>query len=247
MAKHASNTLDYILQTTKPNLQALSQIRHFSNLKVAFDGQNIWIRGFSLEQIDSPEVNTLPAITIYYIKDNLLFPKGSLLPQTKIPSRLLWSTIQQAFVLEEPSINPNYFGIHDTISPKIVLSKIEQQTVAILAEINSKTIQIIESTGAYRFQNLKYTLINNDKILIIGTPLLPIQGDSYWLDKDFLFPNGYQLEFPILNESIKQIINPNNKYYVLWQKDNNYSLIPKSNCVPLSISSFRLTLSSLNL
>lgn len=244
MAKHSSNPLDFIVLTTKEYMQSLSQIRHFNNLKVAFSGNDIWIKGFSLEQINGPEVNTLPSKSIFYIKELLLFPKGSLLPKTKLPTALLWSPIAQALVIEEPKINYNFFGIHDTITPKIVPSKKEQNTSAILAMLNLSTKETIESTASYRFNNLKYTIINTNVLLIIGTPTLPIQGDSYWLDQDFLFPNGHHLEYPILSSNINAKINPSSLYYVLWHKDSSYSLIPKLDCLPLSISSFRLSLSS---
>jgi hypothetical protein len=243
MAKHTSNALEFLVLTTREHLQSLSQIRHFSNLKVAFKDNDIWIKDFSLDQIDSTEVSTLPFKSIFYLKDNLLFPKGSLLPKAKLPSLLLWTPIVQALVLKEPKINHNYFGIYDTIIPKIIPSKEEQSTVAILVTINTTTKKTIESTAAYRFKDLNYTILNSNTLLIIGTPTLPLQGESYWLDNHFLFPNGYHLEYPILSSSIAKQINPSNSHYVLWHKNSSYSLIPKLDCIPLTISSFRRSLS----
>ncbi len=244
MAKYSSNPIAFFVLTTKAHLQSLSQIRHFYNLKVAFSGEDIWIKDFSLVQIDSKEVTTLPSKKIFYLKDNLLFPKGSLLPKNKLPSQLLWSPIAQVFLLEEPKINHNFFGIHDVITPKIVPSKEEKDTIAILTPINSVIKKTIESTASYRFENLKYTIINSNTVLIIGTPTLPIQGESYWLEHSFLYPNGYHLKYSILSLSIKKKINPDDLYYVLWDKNNCYSLIPKADCLPLSISSFRLSLTA---
>lgn len=247
MAGDSSNFIEYIVFTTKEYSESLSQIRHFYNLKVAFDKDTIWIKGFSLDQLESIEVNTLPFKSIFYVENNLLFPKGSVLPKRKLPSMLLWSPIAKAFRVETPKMNHNFFGIHDAISPKIVPSKEEKETVAILTSIHSNTKKTLESTAAYRFKNIKYTLINSDTLLIIGTPLLPVQGESYWQQDDFLYPNGYSLEYPILSSSIKKILNPLGAYYILWEKDSSYLLIPKSDCLILSISSLRLSLATLAL
>jgi len=202
MEKYSSNIVNFIVLTTKENLQSLAQIRHFSNLKV------------------------------------------SLLPETKLPSMLLWSPIEKAFLLETPKINHNFFGIHDRIKPRIIASREEQKTVAVLASININTKETIKNSASYRLKDITYTIIDTHKILIIGTPLLPIQGESYWLDNNFLFPNGFNLEYPILSASIQKQLNPLDLYYVLWNKNGSYSLILKTDCLPLSISSFRLSLSA---
>ena len=67
MAEHSSNPIAYIVSTTKDQLQSLSQIRHFYNLKVAYNGNEIWIKDFNVDQIDSVEVQTLPYKSIFYI------------------------------------------------------------------------------------------------------------------------------------------------------------------------------------
>jgi len=247
MAESSSSVVDFFVLTIKANLQSLSQIRHFNNLKVAFKGEEIWIKGFYLEQIESVEVLTLPFKSVFYLKDNLLFPKDGLLPDRKVPSQLLWSPIAKAFIVESPKINYNFFGIDEKVQPKIITSKEEQNTVAIIAPINKNIKVTIESAPEYRLKNIKYTIINSSRMLFIGTPLLPIQGESYWMDGDFIFPNGYHLEYPILKAVIKKQINPSDLYYVLWHKNGGYSLILKSDCALLSISSFRLSLSTLAL
>lgn len=244
MAKHATNSVGFFALTTKAYLQSLSQIRHFYNLKVAFNGKDVWVKGFTAEQIESVEVNTLPSKSVFYLKDNLLFPKDSLLPKMKVPSLLLWSAIVQALPLTSPKINHNFFGIHETIVPTIKPSKVVKDTKAILVTINTYTKKIIENIASYRLKDVKYTIINAKEILIIGTPIVSVQGQNYWLMNDFLFPNGYELEYPILNTVIKKQINPADLYYVLWYKDESYSLILKSDFSPLSISSFRLSLSA---
>lgn len=244
MAENSSNPITFLVTTTKEHLQSLAQIRHFENLKVAFEGNNIWVKDFSLEQIDSALVKTLPFKSIYYLKENLLFPKGSLLPKAKLPKLLLWASIQQAFALEDVKLNHNFFGIHDTIQPRLIPSTKERDTFALLTPLNFETKKTIENAAAFRLKKLKYTIINDIKLLILGIPNLPIQSHGFWLNNDFLFPNGYTLEFDILLASIKEKINPSGNFYVFWQNDNSYSLIAKSDFMPLSISSFRLSLTA---
>ena len=247
MAKNSADIIEFLVRIDKSDLDTLAQIRHFENLKLAPNENDIWVKGFSMEQIDGVAVKTLPKKNIFYIKDSKLFPKESLLPIGKLPSSLLWTPIQMALLLEEPQLNHNFFGIHETIDIQLSPFSEEKQLFATLINLDSTTKSTIESSPNFRLEHLKYVLVNTSKLLIIGHPTLGIKGQSFWFYNDFLLPNGYHFKFPILTKSIKNAINSNGEYYVLWQKNNSYALIKKSDFKPMSISSFRRTLSLLDI
>nr|WP_321245799.1 hypothetical protein [uncultured Psychroserpens sp.] len=247
MAKNSTDIIEFLVRIDRSDLDTLAQIRHFENLKLAQNENDLWVKGFSMEQINGVAVKTLPKKNIFYIKDSKLFPKESLLPIGKLPTSLLWTPIQMALLLEEPQLNHNFFGIHEAVDIQLAPYNDEKQLFATLINLDSISKSTIECSPNFRLEHLKYVLINNSKLLIIGHPTLAIKGQSFWLYNDFLLPNGYHFKFPILSNSIKQSINSTGVHYALWQKNNSYALIKKSDFKPMSISSFRRTLSLLDI
>jgi len=100
----------------------------------------------------------------------------------------------------------------------------------------------IETAPKFRLEPLQWVVLDKSA-LILGNPLLPIKGNTYWLDHDFLLPTGYHFEWFALTKTIQEKLNPSGENLILWNLDNSYSTIPKTTIKQLSISSFRLTFS----
>lgn len=233
----------YLFEIPIEHKNILGQIRHWDNLKAAFYNNVIWIKDISLKQINSIEIQGLPYKTVYYLEDNLLFLKNSLLPVKKMPLGLLWSPIGRLLPVELPVFNHNFFEINERIHVRIAASSIEQQSYAQLIS-KEEAARYIETAPKIRLQNLKWVLVD-DSILIIGTPVLPIRGRTFWFYEDCLLPTGFNFEFPLLRDIIVEMVNPHRENIILWQKDNTHILFSKEEFKPLSISSFRLTFSKI--
>jgi hypothetical protein len=91
-------------------------------------------------------------------------------------------------------------------------------------------------------QKLKWVLLPDNKALILGTPLLPIQGNPFWKYKNLLFPAGYQLNYHILADYIIEKYTCNNNW-LCWLHNGNCVEIDKSFIKDLSLASFRKTIS----
>lgn len=231
----------YFLEINKEHKDFLGAVRQWENLKIAFEINTIWIKEFSAEQINSSEILQIPYAKIYELKENLLFEKGKQLPAKKLPSGLLWSPILRGLPVSLPNFNHNFFGIDQTLDIALKQSEDVKEAYALLVQYQELKAYI-EAAPKFRLEPLQWVVINN-KALIIGKPLLPLKGDTYWLKNDFLVPSGYDFEWPVLTQTFKDKLNPFDKNLILWNKDNSYSSIPKQNIKPLSISSFRLTFS----
>lgn len=229
----------YYVELHKSHLEYLAPIRHWDNLKLAFEGERAFIKDFTPLQINDVVLLQIPHIIVYELKEQLLFRKDKLVPTKKLPSALLWMPILNALPIDLPKYNMNYFGIHDKIDIKIVKSEAEQKPYGVITKLENVK-GYIETLPQVRLQNLKWIIIE-DSILFLGTPLLPIKGQAYWLKDNCLFPTGYALEFDVLFPIIKKQLNPNNDSMLLFQNNNSYLSIPLSDCKPLSLSSFRLT------
>lgn len=87
MASDTSNRITYFLLLEKSRKNDLAAIRQWSNLKVAFENDYIWIKDFDYAQIHSPEVKCIPFKVIYDCHDSKLHATGSLLPERTVPKQ----------------------------------------------------------------------------------------------------------------------------------------------------------------
>lgn len=239
MAQNAPNDINYFLVIHESKKEDLASVRPWSNLKIAFEEKFIWVKDFDFAQINSLEVKCIPYKTIYYSKQGKLYLLNSLLPDRNIPN-LLWTNIDRAITIKLPSFNHNYFGLNENIATRIVACEYEHEAEIMITSITSLQ-QYIETAPAIRLQKLKWVILNNDKVLIIGKPMLPINGNVYWKKDNAILPTGFNFEFPLLTDVIHSTINPENQFLVIWNTDNTYALIDKDEFEPLSLSSFRLS------
>ena len=238
MAEYTANPVTYLLEIPAAYKDLLGHIRHWDNLKAAFEGETLWVKDISPEQADSVLIKGIPYSKLYYNNAGLLFLKGSLLPVKKMP-HALWSPLAYALPVTLPPVNHNYFGISQKIAVTIVPSQKEQPVYALLAEKDAAG-NYIQTAPKVRLNRLQWVGIGNS-LLITGTPLLPVPGRPYWLYDGFLLPAGFDFELPLLAKKLKQHIDPHNTMIILWYEDSTYSTIQKEAFMPLSISSFRLT------
>ncbi|WP_337966708.1 hypothetical protein [uncultured Flavobacterium sp.] len=231
----------YFLEIKKEYKDFLGSIRHWDNLKTAFEADVVWVKDFLQEQINAPEIQQIPYKKVYELKENLLFEYGNLLPSKKLPSGLLWTPILRALPVSLSKFNHNFFGINHQLQITIKASEEVKEACALLVDYDELKLYI-ETAPRYRLESLQWIVIDKSA-LIIGNPLLPIKGKTYWLADDFLLPTGYNFEWFALAKTFQEKLNPSGENLILWNTDNSYSSIPKIKIKPLSISSFRLTFS----
>ena len=243
MAKDVANDLSYFLSLDEKDKDYLGSIRHWEQLKVGFEQPKIWLKDLDYAHISSVEVQTLPSKRIYTEKDGKLFPLGSLLPEGRLPS-VMWTPISRAFPVSRPSLNHNYFGLTKTMEIRLITSENEQESVASLFPVKQLG-KYLESAPAIRLKPLKWTLLDKHHALVLGTPLLPVAGVTYWQEGRSLLPAGFKLELHALNEHLTSLAGAEGNDLVLWDPSGNYTLIREDQWEQLSLSSFRLT-SSIN-
>lgn len=240
MANNAENIINYYLRLPLSCRAELAHIRSWANLKTGVDGQMFWVKGFTEEQINDVKVKIIPEKVLFYEKDNKLFLLNSLLPEISIPG-ILWSPIENGLPITLPQFNHNYFGVNEQI--EITLNPSEKEETAVLQKVAiSHLVQYINIAPAIRLAPLKWCLFGDSEALVMGTPLLPLPGNTYWLNAGFILPSGYDLTYPFLQNHIEVYLNTLNHNYVLWDVEGNYSLIDKSVFIPLTRSSLRQTL-----
>lgn len=235
MEKYAPKSINY-LRIHKAQLEFLGYIRHWKQLKIGYESNWIWIKELTEEQLESVAIKRIPNQVAYYENGAKLSLKGNLLPECSIPN-VLWTPIQRALPLQLPLLNHNYFGTSEKIKLQLVSSPKEQEAYALLSNLEDLG-EFIETSAAIRLKTLKWTLVGQ-QALILGAPMLPIQGLAYWRWKQFLIPAGYDFNYPSLAESLHQSILHKSKGWIVWALDNSYYSIDSKYVQTLSLSSYR--------
>ena len=240
MATDAADNLIHYLFVDKKYQQSLGSIRHWDNLKVGFDEQGIWVKNLQIHQLQSKEIQTIPQKKIFYEKEGRLFPKKSLLPDGVVPT-LIWTPIDRALPVKLPSLNHNFFGINDSLKIKLIETENEKDSVAMITDLD-----VLGGCLSYvpdvRLKNLSWCILDDYTACILGTPLLSIQGEVFWQDRDIFLPSGYDVDLGVLREEMKSLLGLANDELALWLKSGDLLKLSYSNFRPLSRASFRLSL-----
>jgi len=217
----------------------LANIRHWTHLKMGNEQGQVWVKGFTGAEIASREVLSIPHKELYREVGAKLYKLNSRLPDRNIPA-LLWTSINRAIAIASPSFNHNFFGISERVKIALVPSEREQPVLAQLVRL--------EELGAYlqtapktRLKPIKWLIVGT-KALLLGTPVLPLNGRSYWRYGAFLLPAGFQPEPALLLASLSKRLDPENQYWTLIKEEGSYIQAKKAYFKSLTLSSFRLSM-----
>lgn len=224
-------------------MDLLGELRTRPNLKLAIDKELCWLSGFNEEDVQSKLIQGIPTKKIYAEKNGMLFLWKSLLPSRHIPD-VLWTPIDRALRIESPSYNENYFGLKEDIVVKIVPSELYNPPTAMLVELDLLEKYLIDAP-AIRLTKIKWTVVNGNSALLLGTPLLPLKGNTYWKSGVHFLPEGFDFELHSLNRSIEKKLSSEDATLLFWSEDGTYQIISADDFASLSRSSFRLTIEKL--
>lgn len=240
MAENSSDNIkEFWAELPRTDEDYLGSIRDWKNVQIATDGETIWLKGFTDEQVLSSELHQLPNFLLYELRDGLLFKKEALVPSKKMRTALLWMPIDKALRLTFPVSNQNYFGISEKVSIRLKESNEEHMVLALVSKM-ANIKERIAALPKFRLEKLEWIIIE-DEALFLGTPLLSLPGKTYWTKDGHLLPSGFDFEFKNLSTFLQQKYNKDLDKWLLWDENGNYLAIKKTDFRPLSVSSFRLT------
>ncbi|WEK69522.1 MAG: hypothetical protein P0Y62_17005 [Candidatus Chryseobacterium colombiense] len=240
MAEDSSERLkEFWAEIPRRDEYSLGSIRDWKNIQIAGDGETIWLKGFTVEQVASSEIRQLPDFILYELKNGLLFRRNALVPSKKVRTALLWSSIDKTLKLTFPPSNHNFFGIDEKIEVHLKKGEHEFPAAALLCSIDDIKDKIIE-IPKFKLERLEWIVID-DQALLLGTPLLGFPGRTFWMKDDHLLPTGFDFEFKNLSSLLRKKYNKDSDKWLLWNENGSYLALNKEDFRKLSVSSFRLT------
>lgn len=244
MEGDAGNGVEYWLSIDQKFEEVLFKLRDWSHLKIAREDAFTWIKGFSASEVNSVQVLSLPSASRYYIKEAKLIPCGQRLPDRVAPS-LLWTPIQRGLKVSLPSQNFNYFGISQTHEITVIPSDQEVAVVATVLDLNSLA-EYVSNAPSVRLENLNWTVLDSQKAIVIGRPILPIMGDDYYQNDNFLIPVGWKFKHENMTRLYGQALAEGLHFWYLISNENKLYKIKKSNFNHLNRGAVKSTISALS-
>ena len=106
-----------------------------------------------------------------------------------------------------------------------------------------KTLETyLYSVWNFRIKNLKWTLLNKEEALIIGTPILPIQGQDLYEHACFLLPAGKKFQYSNMVKVYEVALEDSTEYWYLIDEQSSIQKLRKADFTKLSKGSFIKTM-----
>lgn len=242
MEVDASNAITYYVSIPLEYKHELMAIRTWPDLEAANDGEILWFRGMTSDQVGSVDIQSLTHRRIYRLNQGKLFLIGNLLPEFEEPN-LNWTALSELLKVSRPEYNNNFIELTQKIRFRLEPATQEVPPEVIRVEIDLLS-DYMADVPEVRLTPLLWTVIGNEA-LVTGKPVPTIKGQSYWFDGAFFVPSGFVLKPELLRNKLAGVINPERSWHVFWNEDGTYFKVRQSDFRPLSRSSFRLTKSKL--
>lgn len=230
---------ELIIVLSQADKAALGSVRCLPGLQAAEDEGFIWVRGINaLENIDL-RIRQLPGLHTYTLDaENNLFPHGGLTPVAKLKP-LKWIPVAEYITVQLPvSALPGKVSMQHII--KLISSGRSQEGNVLLTDLATwKTYA--ETAPLVRLQQTRFAVSENNKVLIMGTPLPALPGREYMLQDTLLLPCGFEFDPPAISELVIARLDPSKESLLLFDTDGTWEKVPKNAFMPSTRSAIRLT------
>lgn len=230
---------ELILVLAEKDRLSLGNIRCIPNIQAAISEGFIWLRGIAATGNIDLKIKQIPAQQSYTLDDeNYLFPINTVTPIGKL-KEMDWQDLSTFMPVEIPvAALPAQTDLQQPI--QLVKAKQMVEGTALLSDLNVLK-QYAERAPAIRLQQIRFAVSEYDKVLIVGTPLLPIPGKEYWMRNSMLLPSGYDFEFPIFADLIRSRLALEKDIYLLFDEQGNWEKIPLAHFKQGTRSAIRMT------
>jgi hypothetical protein len=229
----------FIVVLKEKDRDTLAAIRLYPNIEVASDASEIWLR-LPLQSggLDMP-IRQLPLVSTFVLDENKqLYPMGGLTPVSQLKP-MTWMPLTDFLPIELPvSVMPAL--VSDTVSIRIKPSEKEQKAVA-LSTSQAAWLAYATTAPEARLKRLKFAVSDVNTVLVVGEPLPPIEGETYWLRHNIFMPSGFDFEFPIVSALVFQKEKLENHAFLLFNTEGAYQRIEELDFVLSTRSAVRLT------
>jgi hypothetical protein len=218
---------------------ALGAVRNLLHLRVAEDGDLLWLRGIEADAGPNLRVQQLPVLNTYTLDEHgNLFPVGGTTPTNKL-KELKWYPVAEYVNVELPtSALPGMTA--ERYKVRITASAREREAKALMTSF-SVWEEYATRASELRLERLRFAVSENKDVLILGTPLPPIPGKEFWMHHSILIPCGFDFEVTLVADLLAEKLDPSHNSIFVFNADGAYEKISNMDFAPATRSAVRLT------
>ncbi|TCD29601.1 hypothetical protein EZ456_00875 [Pedobacter psychrodurus] len=183
----------------------------------------IWLKGPLDNKHNQVLIDSLPILASYKLNgQNRLFPDGKLTPVALL-NAMEWKTLPEFMPLEMP-----VSAIPAQQTPLMPVNLVRNQNPQPAYALQTNFMawkKYVDGAPQIRLQHLKFVVSTAQEVFIIGDPLPPIPGKSFWLNGSLLVSAGYNFDPPFLASLLNQKLKPITPSYILFNKNGKQNSI----------------------
>jgi hypothetical protein len=240
MGADSSSQLIAVLELPVIHVQYLYKFRMLEHLVAAKYDECIFVTGFS--ETDMTEAYNIPFASHFINRNGELRKPGHLVPAKTLPRDLNWLPLGDMLPLSLPNCAGSGFTDFARVQLQLIPDDVEKEPVAIMTGLRD-LLAYVEQASSVRFESLRWTLLADmNKAFIVGQPLIPLPGITFWRQERIFIPTGYSLNFPVAIPELQEKINLANEEWMIWLSASEYIRINRKAVTAFSRGSLRLTL-----
>lgn len=184
----------------------------------------IWLKGPLNSGPNQLAISSLPVLASYELDEqNHLFPKNRSTPVKQLED-WEWEKLSDFVSVEMPI---SALPAQQVAPVPVSLLRNENPYPAYALQTDFAVWKnYVNEAPLVRLQALKFVVSSLGEVLIIGEPLPPIPGKSYWLNEHLLVPAGFNLDPPFLGQLLNQKLKGQTPSYILFNEKGVQNTIP---------------------
>lgn len=230
--------MEWVFIISMKNKARLGTVRCLTDWVAAEDETTIWLKGGNSGEPVDLKIRQLPIDQIFLLDEKMqLFPVKGKTPVGLLQS-MDWKVLTDFISVELP-VAALPAQQMDTYEPRLVPAEKEQPCEVLLTDWATWSAYAMKAP-AIRLSPLQFAASASDDVLVLGTPLPPIPGKTYWRDQQLFIPAGWAFEVGINAQILSRSLCPEKETFLLFDEKGQWERIPGSAFVKASRSAVRL-------
>lgn len=214
-------------------------MRLLAGVEVLAVGDEVWLRGSSLDEVTEAELRKAPCAARYFVRgDDRIVAWGERVPSTRLPEGE-WRPIAD-WIRPEPQSPAAAVAPAGRVTPRVVRSS-EEREAALLVVAEARWIEYASTAPAARLKPLLFALSADGRVLVRGTMLPPLEGTRYAETEGIAVPCGFAIDPPVDASVLREALGLAPGDIALFDERGGWERVPREAFVKATRSAVRMS------